>query len=387
MGIMVLEIIAVFLATSLSFFLFYFSVPYWTGNDMAELSSSGIWRAFYRFLSKIGYLIHRLCETVYGILPIPNAMRRGAIGACTNMLFYVIVLHLLIGGYSSVTNALFPEGIEELANGGSRVWDVLCSGVVFLRLVGKLAPGNNIFAVLIIIVVSAALYTVINTLFFSILFGLLHEKVDPLGKEGLLGKLTIVRNLRTQGTIPLTLLAIAAYSVVASVFGFHTTSLWEVFLQVLDEIELIPIVMSFLITNAVCRGVCIGAGVAVRHMPASIQGAVKELSDRGNKWCTKEDRHRASKHVVHSVVTRPPVPTPTRKSPEEYIHRKLERYWDNMMKYGDWLAGLDRNSPTLVEDFIQKNFPELSSEDLAPRLMYLCHGVKPDELEVEYKIL
>lgn len=384
---MILKIIAIFLATSLSFFLFYFSVPYWAGSDMAELSSSGIWRAFYRFLSKSGYLIHRLCETVYNALPLPKAMRRGAIGACTNLLFYVVILYLLISGYSNITNSIFPEGTDELASGGNSAWDVLCSGLAFLRLVDNLMPGNNLFAVLAIIAVSLTLYTVINTLFFSILFGLLHEKVDPLGEKGLLGKLTIVRNLRTQGTIPLTLLAIAAYSVVASVFGFHTTSLWEVFLQVLDEIELIPIVMSFLITNAVCRGVCIGAGVAVRHMPASIQGAVKELSDRGNKWCTKEDLRRASKHVVHSVVTRPPEPAPTKKSPEEYIHRKLERYWDDMMEYGDQLAGLDRNSPTLVEDFIQKNFPGRSSEDLVPSLIYLCAGMERDELEIEYKIL
>ena len=383
---MILKTIAVFLATSLSFFLFYFSVPYRAGSDMAELSSSGIWRAFYRFLSRIGYLIHRLCETAYNALPLPKAMKRGEIGACTNLLFYVIILYLLISGYSSITGAVFPEGVGELASGGDRVWDVLCSVLVFLRLLNNLMPGNNIFAVLAIIAVSLTLYTVINTLFFSILFGLLHEKVDPLGKEGLLGKLTIVRNLRTQGTIPLTLLAIAAYSVVASVFGFHTTSLWEVFLQVLDEIELIPIVMSFLITNAVCRGVCIGAGVAVRHMPASIQGAVKELSDRGNKWCTKEDLRRASKHVVHSVVTRPPEPAPTKKSPEEYIHRKLERYWDDMMEYGTQLDGLDRNSPSVVKDFIQKNFTGYSPEELAPRLVYLCHGMERDELEVEYMI-
>lgn len=366
---MVLEIIAVFLATSLSFFLFYFSVPYWTGNGMAELSPSGIWRAFYRFLSKIGYLIHRLCETVYGILPIPNAMRRGAIGACTNMLFYVIVLYLLIGGYSTVTNALFPEGVEELANGGSRVWDILCSGVVFLRLIGELAPGNNIFAVLIIIVVSVALYTVINTLFFSILFGLLHEKVDPLGAKGILGKLTIVRDLRTPHAIPLTLLAIGVYSVIASVFRFHTTTLWEVFLRVLDEIELIPIVMSFLITNAVCRGVCAGAGAVVKLTPAPIQRVVRELSEQGNKWCLKEDLRRASKHVVHSVAARPP-------SAEEYIRSNLIRYWDDMLLYGDQLEGLDKNSPTIAEDFIRKNFPGYKPEDLAANLVYLCPGMK-----------
>lgn len=384
---MILKIIAVFLATSLSFFLFYFSVPYWAGSDMAELSSSGIWRAFYRFLSKIGYLIHRLCEAVYNALPLPKATKRGAIGACANLLFYVVILYLLISGYSNITNSIFPEGTDELASGGNRIWEVLCTGLVFLRLVNNLMPGNNIFAVLVIIVVSLVLYTVINTLFFSILFGLLHEKVDPLGKEGLLGKLTIVRNLRTQGTIPLTLLAIAVYSAVASVFGFHTTSLWDVFLQVLDEIELIPIVMSFLITNVVCRGVCIGAGAIVRHAPAPIQRAVQELSDRGNRWCIKEDLRRASKHVVHSVVAKPVAPTPTKKLPEEYIRRKLERYWDNMMEYGDQLAGLDRNSPTLVEDFIQKNFPGRSPEDLVQSLIYLCAGMERDELEVEYKIL
>ena len=78
--------------------------------------------------------------------------------------------------------------------------------------------------------------------------------------------------------------------------------------------------------------------------------------------------------------------SPTKKSPEEYIRRKLERYWDNMMEYGDQLAGLDRNSPTLVEDFIQKNFPGRSSEDLVPSLIYLCYGMERDELEAEYKI-
>lgn len=383
---MILKTIAVFVATSLSFFLFYFSVPYWAGSDMAELSSSGIWRAFYRFLSKIGYLIHRLCETVYNALPLQKVLKRGAVGACTNLLFYVVILYLLIRGYSNITDAVFPEGVGELANGGDRVWDVLCSVLVFLRLLNNLMPGNSIFAVLAIIVVSLILYTVINTLFFSILFGLLHEKVDPIGKKGVLGKLTIVRNFRTQGTIPIVLLAIAVYSVASSVFGFHTTTLGEVFLQVLDEIELIPIVMSSLITNVVCRGVCIGAGAIVKHAPAPIQRAVRELSDRGNKWCIKEDLRRASKHVTHSVVTKPPVTSPTKKSPEEYIRRKLERYWDNMMEYGDQLAGLDRNSPTLVEDFIQKNFPGRSSEDLVPSLIYLCYGMERDELEAEYKI-
>lgn len=55
---MILKTIAVFLATSLSFFLFYFSVPY------------------------------------------------GAIGACTNLLFYVIILYLLISGYSRITHVV-----------------------------------------------------------------------------------------------------------------------------------------------------------------------------------------------------------------------------------------------------------------------------------------
>lgn len=55
----------------------------------------------------------------------------------------------------------------------------------------------------------------------------------------------------------------------------------------------------------------------VKLTPAPVQRVVRELSEQGNKWCLKEDLRRASKYVVHSVVTRPP-------SAEEYSQQLYE---------------------------------------------------------------
>lgn len=53
------------------------------------------------------------------------------------------------------------------------------------------------------------------------------------------------------------------------------------------------------------------------------------------------------------------------------------RYWDDILLYGDQLEGLDKkNSPTIAEDFIRKNYPGYKPEDLAASLVYLCPGMK-----------
>ena len=59
---MLADAVVYFVALSVSFFLFYFNAPYWTGKGMADLSKSGIWRAAFRFLSFIGYGICKVFD-------------------------------------------------------------------------------------------------------------------------------------------------------------------------------------------------------------------------------------------------------------------------------------------------------------------------------------
>ena len=50
------------IASTIFYFVFFFNTPYWTGQEMAELSKSGIWRAMYRFLAGIGSALFAFSE-------------------------------------------------------------------------------------------------------------------------------------------------------------------------------------------------------------------------------------------------------------------------------------------------------------------------------------
>lgn len=358
---MVLNSIVYFISLAVSFFLFFFNVPYWTGRDMADMSKSGIWRAFFRFLSFLGYGLHRVYMHVAGwILDLPlRFLERRGIGEENQRIWFGIVgfvdalcsagtLFLLIGGYNSFMNGLFPAGVDTLAGGNDgSLLGKLSEAVVFLRVVIGLDFGSGVGAVVasvVVTLISVVLYVVINTLFFSILFGFLRELLQekpfweivkeklniapapttkqteeesPLqsllrqlkdATESFFNKTTLHNFVYEPVALVLFLVTMLVYSVVMVRLGKNDLGPLDVVRQVLDSIGVVQIVASFIVTYLMGKVSEKAAKSVVKVLPKGLQNAIHAASVKGNVWADAED---AKRHIwAQEHKTRQAAPAP-----------------------------------------------------------------------------
>lgn len=382
---MAINALTYFVALILSFFLFYFNVPYWTGRDMADMSDSGIWRAFFRFLSFLGYGIHK----VYAFLANSvmawfahkvfrgkeNKLFWGFLGLL-HVLLSMGLLYLLTAGYTGLMNGLFPAGVDALAEesgGGILGW--LGKAVAFIRVAASFrVPASGwsfslVIACSITTLAALLLYVVINTVFFSILFGLLRESLEevrpldalmkkirpvPLAEQALtpsdedvpppeeggsrlllrqltdatwdfFNKMTIMSVLYDWITLVLFLLVLLAFSFIMTMLGKDSLSPLDVVKQVLDSIGVVQIIASFIVTYLVGKAGEKTSRAAIKLLPEGMQNAIHTASRRGNDWADREDakrniwsrEHSAQPKASPSPAYAPPAPpkTPVRQEP------------------------------------------------------------------------
>lgn len=323
---------------------------------MADLSSSGIWRAFFQFLSFLGYGLYRLCELICQRIQRPalNVVRTrsprviNTITKLINILFYIGVMYLLTFMYGSFMNGLFPPAVQTVGEGsGDTLFGLLSEIVVVLRIFAanfatREVTFGSVVATVIVFILATLLYVVINTLFFSILYGLLRnklwevdltERISFLPKEGepaanqlgrqllnsakeFLSKQTQINSLN-QNPVLLALLLVVflVFSGLMTALGKDDLSLMDVVWQIIDQIQVIPIVVSFLITYWIDKGIVKTGQVAVAHMPEGIQRAVHAASIRGARWAAVQDYKRAAWAAAHDVdAPQPDEPTPPQSS-------------------------------------------------------------------------
>lgn len=295
------------IVNTLFFFLFYFSTPYWTGSGMAELSSSGIWRATFRALSFSGTLVYRLVERVSKKLDTPSR----TLTLTVNLITHIAVLWAFLHTYEAVTTFLFGSDIVEIGDiDRDTLWGKLTSALAFLRVLTH--TSGSIVHKFLVTARALATYTILNILFFSFLFGYLQAKVRPLhlgsvfppdsrdqslggkilsGIKDALDRVTIIQNFQTKQVFITYIPIMVVYTIFAQQLGTAHT-LKELVLEVLESIQLVPIVASYTITNATCRCVNNTAGAAIKRLPPDLQAAVAALSDKGNAWVKTEDAKR-----------------------------------------------------------------------------------------------
>lgn len=338
---MVLNSIIFFLSLAASFFLFFFNVPYWTGQDMADMSKSGIWRAPFRFLSRIGFGFFKLYRTaVKKIFDACFSRFRGnkdgqksvwlGIKGLMDVLCSAGVLFLIISGYSGLMDGLFPAGVSTLAEGNDGSFlGKLSNAVVFLRVTAVFkADGTSgtILAATAHTVIAAIQYVVINTLFYSILFGFLQEllekrpfweltvkklnirseagrKGDALPPQSLPGQLkeatvdffnktTIHTSMENSVSMGLFLIVLLAFSFVMTWWGKNDLGPLDVVWKVLEAIGVVQIVASFLVTYLAGKLGEKAAVAVVGILPQTMQDEIHKISARGNEWVKKEDERR-----------------------------------------------------------------------------------------------
>lgn len=339
---MVLNSIVFFLSLAVSFFLFFFNVPYWTGQDMAEMSTSGIWRAPFRFLSFLGFGFFKLYRTaVYGLPELyfsRNTKHEGLknsrawqnIMGLVDILCSAGVLFLLTTAYGWFMDSWFPTGVDTLAEGNDgSLLGVLSEAVVFLRVTaGFKAEGGTILSAAASTVIAAIQYTIINTVFFSILFGYLQELLNirpfwdlTVGKvtsglgaapaeedtapQSLPGQLkkavidffnktTVHTSMENPVSLGLFLLVLLAFSFIMTWLGKNDLGPMDVIRQVLEAIGVVQIVASFAVTYLAGKLGEKAAVAVVNVLPEGMQGAIHSISAKGNEWVKKVDEMRHS---------------------------------------------------------------------------------------------
>ncbi len=351
--------IVYFLALAASFFLFYFNVPYWTGKDMADMSDSGIWRAFFRFLSFLGYGVYWLFDKLFEVVaqPVCNLLvgRKDPGKISERHVLYRILdvlriflfagfLWLLTNMYTGFMDYLFGSApIADLAeSGGEGFLGFLSRGICFLRvLVDFKRPTQEwtfglVAAATITTLIGLVIYVVINTLFFSILYGLLRQLLDevhPLNKlpflqkkeapalpaasdedessarsklselweqimdsvRDFLGKMTIYYEWRHPVSLILTLVVLFLFSFAMTYFGKNDLTPLDVVKEVLDSIGVVQIVLSFIVTWLMGKLAEKSTRAVVRHLPQGMQNAIHRLSAKGNAWADAQDAKRQGK--------------------------------------------------------------------------------------------
>lgn len=294
-----------FVATTLFFLLFYFNTPYLTGSRMAELSKSGIWRYFFRLLSNIGYGLFRLTETLFRRIPLVGRCKRKSISYFFNLLMYILILYGLSSLYSFTTNFFFAPEIIGLYGTPDNIWDWFRKSVLIYHI---LVSGSSLLNIL----GSFADYIIVNTVFFSILFGFLQNKVIPkdLGKsisvpenssffsvllkaaKDFLSNLSIVDNLKTRTTWILLFLGIIIYSFLNMLIASKPLTIIDVFLELISRLNILPIAISFGITALAGKSAEKVVTVVVSHLPTSYQNTIHTFSASCNKLVQKADEKR-----------------------------------------------------------------------------------------------
>lgn len=413
---MVLNSIVYFLTLAVSFFLFFFNVPYWTGRDMADMSKSGIWRAFFRFLSFLGYGLHRLYLHIAGwILDIPlnlfwrnrrvredSPFFQGVVGF-VDLLCSAATLFLMITVYNGFMDSMFPADIGALAEGtDGSLLGTLSEAVVFLRVVSGVKSGSgagSAVAAVMVTLVALVSYVIINTLFFSILFGFLREHLEErpfltLAKEklnipsapptepdeepspaqrllrqlkeateGFFNKTTVHYGVYEPVALVLFLLALLIYSVVMTRLGKNDMGPWDVVKQVLDSIGVVQIVASFLVTYLAGKLSEKAAKSVVKVLPQGVQNAIHAASAKGNAWADAEDAKRHIWAQEHQVKAYQKDPTPKEE-------KKMAAHWrqgppvkKEPVQVKEETEDVGAREILDAVDLVQTNFKQVSGSD------------------------
>lgn len=377
---MALSVLSYYLALMISFFLFYFNVPYWTGRDMADMSKSGIWRAFFRFLSFLGYGLHKIYGTIIGsvmqwvgLKVFKGREQEHNLPMAIIQLIYVLAsvgtLFLITSFYNSFIDSFFPSNISSLADGGEGLLGRISQFLVFIRVAISLKPASEAWSVgtvvasIITTLIALVLYVIINTLYFAILYGFLREMLieidmsdripflrigsaspdyesDGGGFRNLGAKLLdALRNFCNKMTImwcfqnPLTVVLFAVlallFSIVMVKLGKNDLTFVGVFKEVLDSIGVVQIVISFFITYLVGKCTEKTASAVVQHLPEGVQKVIHSASAKGNEWADLQDMKRHAWAQSNSEVYTAPVSVepqePASSSSAYDVHKTVYR--------------------------------------------------------------
>lgn len=219
---MISQVLTCFFTLLLSFLLFYFNVPYWTGKGMESVGASntneggkslhGVWRFLYNGLSWIGWLLYWLCEKITQLvckvgrkifsLILPNfntseERRPSVFTSIVNLLVYIGAISFLnslwqiglelLALHFGLTNTEIIQTFGDTAMSMENNWTGLFDSIRLFSTIWSstlyksgLTGLSAILSSTVVMLLAVIYYVIGNVVFFSILYGFLKEKLKEV---------------------------------------------------------------------------------------------------------------------------------------------------------------------------------------------------------------
>lgn len=333
------NIIPVICVNLLTFWLFYFNVPYSTGNELQEVSRNGVYRVIFCACSAVGFWLYKGIERLNNFIVFKLHLREaGSLHVLINVILYTVALGALTIGYDEVVSTAVGdiEGAElqlDLGDSYSKFSNLILWWAIINNFEEVTSVGT-FFTALKSSLLGILGFVLFTLVFFSFIYGLLHQKVKQLNivsrffsntavsrligtdqtpericeipKAALASFVDFVedwgtlRNFKNLGALFGFCALIVAYSVVRAVGG-ETADFKGLLVDLLDESGIITVVGSFVISFVCAKLVTLVGRFASKVLPTPIREKLSALSRRGNQvvetvrdkrdaWSAKFDR-------------------------------------------------------------------------------------------------
>ena len=313
-----LNTVLLFVVNYISFWLFFFTVPYMTGKEIVELSQHGLYKGVVTGCTNLGHAIYRAveesCRLIARALDFhPHSMFYSLL----NVMLYIVVVTFLNGCYNTTMAFVInyePEEFKWIADTSySKLSDIL----LVCNIVGQFLHIESfwqIFPATLKSIGSVLFFLFLTVLHFCVMTGLLEYKVEelhPLTKEGApnrermqaalskefdlsvgiswVGKAAQgvmqfiddavrMRNYQVAGCGRWFAACVLCWSLVQNASG-ASPDFGTLLLDVLDESELLNTFMSFLLSAVLAKGTLKTCKAVYDRMPAPAQARVDKFEE------------------------------------------------------------------------------------------------------------
>lgn len=329
--------LVLFLVTWLSFFLFFFNVPYWTGNEMGEVARNGVYRLFYTFCSNIGWVVYKAIERVSNAVDKVLRIRPGSVAhTVINLLFYIGAVYVFSQGYDFLMSSVIGGEVSELKIADESSYSKLSDLLLYWQILNNFTEVHSVGTFFLALkdsffgIVTFICGTIV---FFSAMYGLLVQKtqelclVEKLSHSGIIkelleyeeetpslrtlpkqivasvvkffNKLSVLRNFKFFGVQIAFCVILLAYSLVKTILG-EQADFQELALDFLDESDIINVLVSFAISFIGAKVAVVMGRLVHRFLPRSVQEklhtvsvhcntVVSAIRQKRNEWSLKFD--------------------------------------------------------------------------------------------------
>lgn len=336
------SILVIFLCSTISFFVLFFTTPYTTGIQLREMSKSGIYQWTYMILSGIGYILYMFLESITNFICTFLGKNRNSRGiVLINTLLYVGAIFFMTQIYELTMGILIAPDVGGLHVGGNTSYDHFSDTLTIFQLFRSYAATDSIWEAIKTTVTTCLLYYCATVVFFSIMYGLMSQKIHEFQlisqhctKDQIAYLLDFEADSLDIRQIPHRLLTEACNFVdsIASIKNFQIRGLKPIFLvcilllstvkYILSQLGLIEldvsfqgliadliesagtlnILLSFLVSWLFTACLCVFSQILYKVLPPRVQETVTRVSQNATKAAAQIKEKRNSWSDEHDAV-------------------------------------------------------------------------------------